>query len=136
MLLITLFNFNIGEAPHQLEHNLTPHPNLDRSSSQPHLTPPPLILGKILCTVCVPKGVKAVWPKKNYGESVSVVRLPRRSPLQGSHTAEVAGLYLLTRVSLSRRLEHELSLIWGPVQNQISHPRGPKHGGSLRHSAL
>ena len=44
--------------------------------------------------------------------------------------------WLGTRVSLSRGLEHELSLIWGPVQNQILHPRGPKYGGRLRHSAL
>ena len=48
---------------------------------------------------------------------------------------KMSKLYI-TRVSLSRGLEHELSLLWGPVQNQILHPRGPKYGGRLRHSAL
>ena len=40
-----------------------------------------------------------------------------------------------TRVSLSRGLERELSLIWGPVQNLILHSRGPKYAECLRHSA-
>ena len=41
-----------------------------------------------------------------------------------------------TRVSLSREVERELSLIWVPVQNQNLHSGGPKYVQRLRHSAL
>jgi len=47
----------------------------------------------------------------------------------------VWGWRLGTRVRLGRVLEYELSLIWGPVQNQIFHPRGSKYARRLRHSA-
>ena len=40
----------------------------------------------------------------------------------------------VTRVSLNRAVEHELSPILGPVQNQILHPRGPSCVGTLRNS--
>ena len=32
-------------------------------------------------------------------------------------------------------LERELSLRWGPAQNQIVYPEGPKYAGRLRHRA-
>ena len=41
-----------------------------------------------------------------------------------------------TCVSLNRGVEHELSLIWGPVQNQIVHFRRCSYAGRLGHSAL
>ena len=39
-----------------------------------------------------------------------------------------------TRVSLNRGVEHELSSILGPVQNQIVYSRGPSCVGTLRNS--
>ena len=41
-----------------------------------------------------------------------------------------------TRVSFNSEVGHELSLWWGPVQNQNLHFRGPKYACCLRHSAL
>ena len=41
-----------------------------------------------------------------------------------------------TCVSLNRGVEHELSLIWGPVQNQILQFRVCSYAGRLGHSAL
>ena len=41
-----------------------------------------------------------------------------------------------TRVSINRGVEHELSLIWGPEQNQSLHFRGCSYAGRLGHSAF
>ena len=47
---------------------------------------------------------------------------------------EFAHLSCGTRVSLNRGVEHELSPILGPVQNQILLSRGPSCVGTLRNS--
>ena len=38
-------------------------------------------------------------------------------------------------VILNSGVEHEVSLLWVPVQNQILHFRGPKYASRLHHTA-